>query len=109
MKKNNIHVFIIGVAVGIIIFQIISFMRIQKIESQDVLFKVQITAAYINVRSQPTSAANKIYEVNREEQYEVISYFDEDTTYNWYKIIFSDRRIGWIASEKENPWVMEVK
>lgn len=107
--KTNIFLFTFGMAIGIIIFQIIQIIRIQKIESQDVLFKVQVVSSYINVRSQPTSNANKIYEVNHDEQYDVISYFDEDANYIWYKIIFSDRKIGWIASERDNPWVIEVK
>lgn len=109
MKKNLLFTFAFGVAIGIIIFQMIVFIQIKKVESHDVLFKVKITAPYINIRSKPTSAANKLDEVVSEETYQVIDYFDEDSAYTWYKITYQDRRIGWIASDKETPWVIEIK
>ena len=109
MKKNLLFTCAFGVAIGIIIFQMIVFIQIKKVESHDVLFKVKITAPYINVRSKPTSAANKIHEVVTDEKYEVIDYFDEDSAYTWYKITYQDRRIGWIASDKEAPWVIEIE
>jgi len=107
--KKILYVFTLGVAIGIIIMQMISLARISKIESYDVLFEVRIVNDYINVRSQPTTKAKKIYEVVRGEKYEVIEVFEEDIDYIWYKIVFSDRRTGWIASAVENAWVEEVK
>ena len=107
--KKLLYVFTLGVAIGIIIMQMISLARISKIESYDVLFEVRIVNDYINVRTQPTTAANKVYEAIKGEKYKVIEIFDEDEKYIWYKIIFSDRRIGWIASSIESPWVEEVE
>ena len=107
--KKIIYILILGIAIGIMLMQLIFLARINKIESQDVLFKITITTDYINVRSQPTVKANKIYKTIKGEKYDVIETFDEDDNYIWYKIIFSDRRTGWIASAIENAWVEEVK
>ena len=107
--KKLLYAFTLGIVNGIMIMEIISLARISKIESYDILFEVKIVNDYINVRTQPTTAANKIYEVVKDEKYKVIEIFDEDENYIWYKIIFSDRRIGWIASSIESPWVEEVK
>jgi len=107
--KKILYAFTLGVAIGIIIMQMINLARISKIESYDVLFEVKIVNDYINVRTQPTTTANKIYEVIKGEKYKVIEIFDEDENYMWYKIIFSDRRVGWIASSIKSPWVEEVK
>ncbi len=107
--KKLLYVLFLGIAIGIIIMETINLARISKIESYDTLFEVRITNDYINVRTQPTTAANKIYEVVKGEKYKVIEIFDEDPTYIWYKIVFSDRRTGWIASAVENAWVEEVK
>lgn len=109
MKKNLLFTFVFGVAIGIIILQMIYLIQIKKVESHDVLFKVKITAPYINIRSKPTLSANKIHEVVFGEKYDVIEYFDEDPVYTWYKITYQGRRVGWIASDKETPWVMEIK
>lgn len=104
--KKIIYYITIGIAIGIIIMQTIFYFRIKKIENQDILFKVVITEDFINVRSQPTTTAEKIYEVVKGESYEVIETFEElEGEYVWYKIIFSDRRVGWIASEIETSWV----
>lgn len=99
----------IGIAIGIIIMQLIFLARINKIDSQEVLFKVTVTNNYINVRSQPTTNADKVYEAIKGETYKVIEIFDEDPNYTWYKIVFSDRKTGWIASSVLTPWVKEVK
>lgn len=107
--KKILFILTTGIAIGIIIMQLISLARIHKIESQDVIFKIAITNDYINVRSQPTINADKIYEATKGEKYDVIEIFDEDDNYTWYKIIFSDRRTGWIASAIENAWVEEVE
>lgn len=107
--KKIIYIFILGIAIGIIIMQLIFLARIAKIESQPVLFEIRIKNEYINVRSQPTLTAKKIYEVTKGEKYNVIDTFDEDENYIWYKIIFSDRRTGWIASAIENTWIEEIK
>lgn len=100
---------VVGIAIGIIIMQLISYARIVKLESQDVLYTIQIKTDYINVRNQPTTQAKIAYEVVKGEKYEVIEVFDEDPNYIWYKIIYSDKRTGWIASSITDSWVEEVK
>lgn len=112
MKKtlNTIIIIIIGIAIGIIIKDILQTAHYKKVESYETIHKIIITQDFINVREQPTTKAVKIYEVIKTEQYEVIEIFKEEyTEYTWYKIIFSDRRIGWIASYDKEPWVEVIK
>lgn len=109
MNRKLLFIFIFGIAIGIIILQTIFFMQVKKIERYDVLFEIKINTTYINVRTKPTPAANKIHEVLLDEYYSVIDYFDEDSRYVWYKIVYHDRRVGWVASHREIPWVIEIK
>lgn len=108
MKKIIIYV-IIGIAIGIIIMQLIGLARIKRIDSYETLFNVVVTTDFINVRTQPTTLSKKLFQIIKTEKHQVIDTFEDDPMYMWYKIVFSDRRLGWIASSKENPWVIEIK
>ena len=47
-----------------------------------------------------------MFEVAKDEQYEVIDTFTEEgKMYTWYMIIYEGRRVGWIASYNNEPWV----
>ncbi len=107
--KKLFCLFLLGVATGIIIFQLISLARIHKLEQQDVILKVRVTTEFINVRKQANSSGDRLYEAVENDVYEVIEIYDGDYNYMWYKIIFSDRRTGWIASSKTAPWVEEIR
>lgn len=108
MKKLTIAT-ILGVAIGIIIMQIFSYARLAKLERTEIMFELRVVGDFINVRTQPTTHAKKVYEVNKGELYDVLEVFDEDFSYTWYKITFSDRRVGWVASDNANPWVEKVE
>lgn len=108
MKKIIVYI-VIGIAIGIIIMQLIGLARIKRIDSYETLFNVVVTTDFINVRTQPTTISKKLFQIIKTEKYQVIDTFKDDPMYMWYKIVFSDRRIGWIASSKENPWVIEIK
>jgi uncharacterized protein YgiM (DUF1202 family) len=110
MIKRTMYVFTIGLAIGIIIMHLIDLQRKKKIESIDTLFEVKITTSFINVRTQPTQVAKKVYEVVQNEKYEVVEVFEDGQgIYTWYKIVYQDRRMGWIASHKDEPWVIELR
>jgi uncharacterized protein YgiM (DUF1202 family) len=105
--------FIKGMLVGYVISGII-FIGVNAIKTYnynhvDSLYEIRIVADYINVRKEPNSYSDKVYEVLHGEDYDVIEVNEEDSKYTWYKIKFSDRRTGWIASDPNQPWVEEVK
>jgi len=101
---------IVGIAIGIVIENAQQTAHYKKVESYNVVSRITILKDFINVREQPTTKSAKVFEVIKNEQYDVIEmYVEEDALYAWYKIIFSDRRLGWIASYNEVPWVEEVK
>lgn len=103
MKKILYWLFL-GVAIGIFAMQLITTEKIIRVQNQDVIFKVEITEEFINVRNHPNAKSKKIHEVYKNEIYEVVEKLEAD--YEWYKIKFSNQRTGWIAS---NDWVKEVK
>lgn len=102
--KKIIFSIILGIAIGIIIMQLIFLAQEVKVNNYNVLYEINVVFDRINVREQPTTKANIVYEVTKNENYKVIDSFD-DGTYTWYEIIYSDRATGWIASYNEEPWV----
>jgi uncharacterized protein YgiM (DUF1202 family) len=69
------------------------------------LYNIKIDTEFINVRSGHTVVSDLIYQVLEDEEYEVIELYNYDTKYMWYKIKFSYRREGWIASSREEAWI----
>lgn len=107
--KKIIIILIIGIAIGVVFKDILQTIYYKKVESYEVIGKLVITKDFINVRTQPTTTAEKVFQVIKDEKYDYVEMFKEDLgVYTWYKIIFSDRRVGWIASYNEESWV-EVK
>lgn len=102
MKKILYWLFL-GVAIGIFAMQLITTEKIIRVQNQEVIFKVEITEEFINVRNHPNTKSEKIHEVYKNEIYEVVEKLEAD--YEWYKIKFSNQRTGWIASD---DWVKEV-
>lgn len=113
MKKIIVKLIIsllVGFAIGIIVKDILQTNHYKKVESYEIKGSITILKDFINVREQPTTKANKIFEVVNNEYYEVVEIFKEENgVYTWYKIVFSDRRVGWVASYNEEPWIEEVK
>lgn len=54
---------------------------------------LETSVGYLNVRSEPSTASEKIGEVNAGEEYEIA---DEDN--DWYQIILADGNLGWVSS-----------
>lgn len=108
MKKalSILAILIVGIAIGIIIRQALQTAHYKKVEGYEIIAKAKITKDFINVREQPTTKGKKISTVNYGEKFNVVEMFEEENgVYTWYKIVFSDRRLGWIASYKEDEWV----
>lgn len=96
---------IIGIVIGVVLTLGINKYMQQRYDNLDVIDTIVITNEYINVREKATAFSKKIYEVLRNEEYNVIEIYDEDERYIWYKIKFSQRRTGWVASDRDNSWL----
>lgn len=105
--------FIIGFFVGIILTFIISIIsdviQQHKFDNLGVLYEVKIINDYINVRKNPTTGSDRIYEVLEGETYQVIGEYNDNPYYKWYQIKISERRTGWIASDRKEAWVNVVE
>lgn len=110
--NNNIVKMIYGFLMGFVLATftsiLVSKIKQVKYDNYEVLYEVKIENEYINVRKGSTLGKDKIYEVLEGEKYEVIDTY-EDSKYNWYKIKFSLRRTGWIASPKDETWVTIIE
>lgn len=113
MKKIIVKLVIgllVGFAIGIIVKDILQTAHYKKVESYEIKGSIIILKDFINVREQPSTKTSKVFEVVKGEKYDYIEMFTEENgVYSWYKIVFSDRRVGWIASYDEEPWIEEVK
>jgi len=109
MKDKKIIIYIItGIAIGIILKDIIQIARYKKIDKIETIGTIEITNDFINVREHPNTKSKKIYEATKNEKYKYIEVYEEETgDFKWYKIKFSDRRIGWVATPKVDKWVKE--
>lgn len=101
MKK----VFWIGLIVVIIGLGI---FLVNNIFNDENIWKVEITNTYINVRDNHLLSASKIKTVKQNKSFEVISTYLEDEYYVWYEIKVDDYTTGWIASERNHPYVKEI-
>ena len=102
--KKLLYVLFLGIAIGIYAMKIIEYENIIRVQNKEVIMRVIIKEEFINVRSQPNTKSEQIHKVYKNEVYEVVEKLEAD--YDWYKIKFSDKRNGWIASD---GWVSEVE
>lgn len=110
LNKKTLITLIIGLALGVIVKDILQTIYYKKVEGFTKIGEIVVINEFVNVRSMPTTRAKKVYEANKGETYNVVEIFKEELEiYTWYKVVFSDRKIGWIASLNENPYVKEVK
>lgn len=112
--KNEALKIIYGFLMGFILATFTSIIidkrKQEQFENYEVLYEVKIENEFINVRKGSTLGSDKIYEVLKGEKYEVIDTYNDSKEYNWYKIKFSTRRTGWIASPKnEEAWVTIIE
>ena len=102
--KNKIAICILIYIIGV--FTPIAFNKIktETLENR-VIYKIKIKADYINLREEVSLSSNVIMQVYKDEEFEVVKYY-EGNIYNWYNIIYEDGKTGWIASGKDEPWVI---
>ena len=102
--KNIIILCIVAYILGVITTPIVKNATKNILESQ-VIYKIKIDREYINLREEVDLTSNVIRQVYKDEVFKVIKYF-EGNIYNWYNVIYEDGKTGWVASAKDNAWVI---
>ncbi len=72
-----------------------------------VIYKVRVDVEKINLRPEIDLNSDIIREVYKDEEFEVVKYY-EGNAYNWYQVLYEEGKTGWLASGKENAWVVVV-
>ena len=66
---------------------------------------VEITNEFINIRADHNIYGARLGEVKKGETYKVLDIYTEDDNYYWYYIEINRYKKGWIASDKDNPYL----
>ena len=72
-----------------------------------VIYTIRIDREFINLRPEVNLNSDVIRQVYKDETFKVIDYY-EGNVYNWYKVIYDDNKVGFIASGKEESWVVVI-
>lgn len=115
MKRNNklekyLIIIVVAYILGLITMPILNAMKKEKLEN-NIIYTITIDTEFINLRPEIDLGSDIIKKVYKGEQYKVVEY-REGNVYNWYKVIYEDNKTGWVASGKEEPWIIvenEVK
>lgn len=103
MKKKLIICIVIYI-LGILTPIIFNNLRKDVLESQ-VIYKIKVDREFINLREEVNLNSEVIRQVYKDEIFRVVKYY-EGNIYNWYNVIYEDGKTGWIASAKDNAWVI---
>ena len=113
MKKKIVLVivtYIIVYLLGVITIPVLRDKR-EKTLQDNVIYNVVVDAEYINLREDIDLTTKPIKKVYKGEKFQVVEYY-EGNSFNWYKVIYDEYKTGWLASGKEESWVIvesEVK
>ena len=98
---------LIAIPIVISIIIIVAFIT-QFIVDTTNAWKVEITNDYINVRKEPSIYEAQIDTVYKGYTYKVLEIYLDDPIYVWYKIKLDGSNEGWIASDRDEPYVKEI-
>lgn len=110
MKKKILIIFIILLSYLLVYFvgykksELDTNNRAKKLKNS-VIYEVEVQVAKINLRKSVDLNSDIVKEVYKGEKLQVVEYY-EGNRYNWYKVIYDENKAGWIASGKENSWVI---
>ena len=107
--KEKIIIILIVIAIyvcGIITPFVIKNTR-KTILKNKVIYEIIVDTEYINLREEIDLSGNIVRKVYKGEKFKVIKYY-EGNSYNWYQVLYDEDKIGWLASGKENAWVIVV-
>ena len=105
MKKMLRRLLVIIVIVGLIF---IAYRGITYYIDWNNSWKIEVTIARINVRKTPSPFDSKLGEVNKGQKFRILDQYLEDDGFVWYKIQFRRGVEGWVASDRNSPYVKEI-
>jgi len=103
--KKIMPIFLILAILIIAAFGVFIYQKEQ--ERKKVRWQVEIIHEFINVRDNPTTDSNVIGKAYQGNVYNVLSVNLEHHAYVWYEIEYRKGQSGWIASERNIPYVKE--
>lgn len=89
---------------GFYTHKILEQKRIAKLRS-NVIYEITVNVEKINLRKNINLNEKPIKEVYKGETFKVVEYH-EGNKYNWYRVLYNEVETGWLASGKENSWVI---
>lgn len=104
MKKIIIIFFILAI---LIIAGFVGFVYVNEKDKNQIKWKVEITKEYINVRDAADTSSTVIGKAYQGNIYPVLSVNLDHHAYVWYEIEYRKGQSGWIASERNFPYVKE--
>ena len=104
MKKKILITIALAYVLGVITTPLASLIHKHNLQER-VIYTITIDTEYINLRPEIDLNSDIIMKVYKGEQYKVVEYY-EGNSYNWYRVIYEDSKTGWLASGKEEPWVI---
>lgn len=102
--KKKVIILVIVYILGIITPIIYNNTKRNILDSK-VIYNIIIDREFINLREEVNLNSDIIRRVYKGEKFRVIKYY-EGNIYNWYNVIYDDNKLGWIASDKEESWVI---
>jgi|GEM_PF-917172 len=102
-KKKNI---LFKLLIFVIILVVAFFIK-QKIDFNNA-WRLEVVNNFINVRAGHSVYESQIDTVSAGEEYEILDIYLDDNAYIWYQIKTKSRKIGWISSSRNNPFVKEI-
>ncbi len=103
-KKIIIALYIIVYILGVITTPIIKNITKQTLKER-IIYNIIIDKEFINLRNEVDLSTKPVRKVYKGEKYQVIGYY-EGNVYNWYKVIYDENKVGFIASAKDVDWVI---
>ena len=77
----------------------------EKTLQDSIIYDIVVDVEYINLRKDIDLSENPIKKVYKGEKFSVVEYY-EGNSFNWYKVIYEDSNTGWLASGKDESWVI---
>ena len=107
MKKKIIILVALAYVLGVITTPLASLIHKHNLQER-VIYTITIDEEYINLRKNIDLNSEPIRQVYKGEQYKVVEY-REGNLFDWYRVIYDDTNTGWVASDKDDPWVIISK
>ena len=106
MKKTIKIIFLILIIyfAGFYTEKILEKQRVKNLKN-NVIYEIVVNVEKINLRKNISLNNEPIRQAYKGERFKVVEYY-EGNKYNWYKVIYNNSETAWLASGKENSWVI---